>query len=412
MELKKSTVWKSYRFPLILLGSIVLGCIAGALLGDKAGVLAPLGDIFVNAMFTVVVPMVFISIASAVGNMSNMKRLGKILGSTLVTFIVTGIIAGIIMIAAVKLFPPVLTPFEVAAEEVGEPKTVGELIVSFLTVSDFPLLFSRSNMLPLIVASIIFGFGVSICGGPECAVGKLLNNLSDIIMKVVSILMYYAPIGLFAFFASLIGEFGPTLIGNFGRAMLLYYPLCVLYFFIAFPLYARFAGGKGAAKKLFQHILKPAVTSLGTCSSIATIPANMEAAEEIVLPLGATMHMDGSVFSAILKISFLFGFFGMPFDGIGTYVTALMIAIFSGIAMSGVAGGGFVGEMVIVSLFFPEQMGIAFPVIATIGALVDPPATCINASGDTVASMIVARFVEGKDWFQKKQAERAEKAGA
>ena len=417
MELKKSTVWKSYRFPLILLCSIVLGCIAGALLGDKAGVLAPLGDIFVNAMFTVVVPMVFISIASAVGNMSNMKRLGKILGSTLVTFIVTGIIAGIIMIAAVKLFPPV----EVAAEEVGEPKTVGELIVSFLTVSDFPLLFSRSNMLPLIVASIIFGFGVSICGGPECAVGKLLNNLSDIIMKVVSMLMYYAPIGLFAFFASLIGEFGPTLIGNFGRAMLLYYPLCVLYFFIAFPLYARFAGGKGAAKKLFQHILKPAVTSLGTCSSIATIPANMEAAEEIgiprdvsdiVLPLGATMHMDGSVFSAILKISFLFGFFGMPFDGIGTYVTALMIAIFSGIAMSGVAGGGFVGEMVIVSLFFPEQMGIAFPVIATIGALVDPPATCINASGDTVASMIVARFVEGKDWFQKKQAERAEKAGA
>ena len=75
MELKKSTVWKSYRFPLILLCSIVLGCIAGALLGDKAGVLAPLGDIFVNAMFTVVVPMVFISIASAVGNMSNMKRL-------------------------------------------------------------------------------------------------------------------------------------------------------------------------------------------------------------------------------------------------------------------------------------------------------------------------------------------------
>ena len=421
MELKKSTVWKSYRFPLILLGSIILGCIVGASLGNRAGVLAPLGNIFVNAMFTVVVPMVFISIASAVGNMSNMKRLGKIIGSTLLTFIVTGIIAGIIMIAAVKLFPPVLTPFEVAAEEVGEPKTVGELVVSFLTVGDFPLLFSRSNMLPLIVASIIFGFGVSLCGGPDCAVGKLLNNLSDIIMKIVNILMYYAPIGLFAFFASLIGEFGPTLIGNFGRAMVLYYPLCVLYFFIAFPLYARFAGGKGAAKKLFQHILKPAVTSLGTCSSIATIPANMEAAEEIgiprdvsdiVLPLGATMHMDGSVFSAILKISFLFGFFGMPFDGIGTYVTALLIAIFSGIAMSGVAGGGFVGEMVIVSLFFPEQMGIAFPVIATIGALVDPPATCINSSGDTVASMIVARFVEGKDWFQKKQAERAEKAGA
>ena len=96
----------------------------------------------------------------------------------------------------------------------------------------------------------------------------------------------------------------------------------------------------------------------------------------------------------------------MPFDGIGTYVTALMIAIFSGIAMSGVAGGGFVGEMVIVSLFFPEQMGIAFPVIATIGALVDPPATMINSSGDYVVSFVVSRFVDGKDWFQKVLASR------
>ena len=240
-------------------------------------------------------------------------------------------------------------------------------------------------------------------------------------MKFVQIITYYAPIAFFAIFADLVATYGSEVAKGYGRALLVYYPLCFIYIFTAFPLFAWFGGGKGAVGIMFKHIARPAIVSLGTCSSVATIPTNMEEAAEtgiskdvsdMVLPLGATMHMDGSVFSAILKISFLFGFFGMPFEGIGTYVTALMIAIFSGIAMSGVAGGGFVGEMVIVSLFFPEQMGIAFPVIATIGALVDPPATCINASGDTVASMIVARFVEGKDWFQKKQAERAEKAEA
>ena len=409
---KRSVIWKSYRFPILLIGAVILGCIIGVVFGEKAAVLEPLGTIFINLMFTIVVPLVFVSIASAVGNMANMKRLGKILGSTLLTFVATGLIAGVVILVVVKLFPPVLSSFNVTAQEVGTGKTPGELIVSFLTVNDFSSLWSRSNMLPLIVFSILVGFGVSLCGGAQSRVGKLLNNLSDIMMKIVEIVMYYAPIGMCAFFAALIGQFGPTLIGDFGRAMLIYYPLCIVYFLVAFPLYARFGGGKGGARMLFRHILKPAVTSIGTCSSIATIPANMEAAEEIgipedisriVLPMGATMHMDGSVLSAILKISFLFGFFGQPFTGIGTYVMALVVAIFSGVAMSGVPGGGFIGELVIVSLFFPSDMAIAYPLVATIGALVDPPATCINSTGDTVASMIVARFVEGKDWMQKRQ---------
>lgn len=416
---RKKTFWENYRFPLLMLAGIVLGCVIGLIFGEKATVLEPLGTIFINLMFTIVVPLVFVSIASAVGNMVNLKRLGKIMGSTLLTFVITGLIAGAIMLFVVKVFPPVLSSFDVEAVEVGEGKSISELIVSFLTVSDFPNLLSRSNMLPLIVFAILFGLCVSMCGGPECAVGKLLNSLSDIMMKMVKIVMYYAPIGMCAFFAWLIGEFGPSLIGDFGRAMAIYYPICILYFLIAFPLYARFGGGKGGAKILFKNIFKPAMTSLGTCSSIATIPANMEAAEaigipkdvsEIVLPLGATMHMDGSVLSAILKIAFLYGFFGMEFTGFSTYATALLVAIFSGVAMSGVPGGGFVGELVIVSIFFPNNMAIAYPLIATIGNLVDPPATCINSTGDTVVSMIVSRFVEGKDWLQKQLAAKEKNA--
>ena len=146
----------------------------------------------------------------------------------------------------------------------------------------------------------------------------------------------------------------------------------------------------------------------------------MEVAEEsgiskdvtdIVLPLGATMHMDGSAMSAIIKVAFLFGVFGMDFST-DKAILAIIVAVFSSVAMSGIPGGGGTGELVVCTIFFPDQLAIAYPIALAIGNLVDPPATCINASGDTVASMIVARFVEGKGWFQKKQAERAEKAGA
>ena len=420
--MEKKAVVKNYIFLGIMLGAMIIGALVGWLAPSVAPVVKPLGTVFINMMFCVVVPLVFVSIAGSIANMKSMKRAGKIMGTTVATFVITGAIAAVIMFALMKIFPPVLVPWnDIPSEEMGEYASISDMIVNFFTASDFVGLLSRKAMLPLIVFSVLFGFATNMAGGSETLVAKWLSSMTDVMMKFIKIITYYAPVAFFAIFAGLVADYGPQIAGSYGRAMAVYYPLCFIYIFTAFPLFAWFGGGKHGVKTMFKHITKPAVVSLGTCSSVATIPTNLEEAEdtgvskdvaEMVVPLGATMHMDGSVFSAILKISFLFGFFGMPFDGIGTYVTALMIAIFSGIAMSGVAGGGFVGEMVIVSLFFPEQMGIAFPVIATIGALVDPPATCINSSGDTVASMIVARFVEGKDWFQKKQAERAEKAGA
>lgn len=220
--------------------------------------------------------------------------------------------------------------------------------------------------------------------------------------------MYYAPIGLGAYFASLTGEYGKELLGSYARAMAIYYPLCIFYMFTAFPLYAWISGGMEGIRRL-KYVISPAITAVATQSSIATLPVNLEACEkigvpkdirEIVLPIGATAHMDGTVLSSILKITFLFGIFQIPFTGVGTYISALFLAIAGGVVMSGVPGGGLIGEMFIVSMYgFPPE---AFPIIATIGYLVDPPATMINASGDTIASMLITRFVEGKDWVNKK----------
>ena len=410
---------KNYGFIVFMLVGIVAGCITGALWpmvkdGDTvleagATMLEPLGTVFINLMFCVVVPMVFCSIASAIANMDNAKRAGKVMGVTLGTFFVTAAIAAVIMYITCRIFPLVSGEYEVVEGEVGKTLGLADMIINFFTKPDFMDLLSRKAILPLIVFAILFGFGVQMSGGKETLVAKFLANTTDVMMNMVKIISYYAPIGFFGFFAYLVATYGPELIGDYSKTLIIYYLVCFLYMFIFFPIYARFGGGKGGIKVMFQNLLKPAAVSFGTCSSVATIPTNMEASEKagvskevsnIVLPMGATMHMDGSAMSAIVKVAFLFGIFGKDF-GTGEAILAIIVAVFSSVAMSGIPGGGGTGELVLCTIFFPEQLAIAYPIAIALGNLVDPPATMVNAAGDFVASFIVERFVNGKDWLQK-----------
>lgn len=406
----KKSFFKNYGFILFMLTGIVAGCLVGALKPSLGSKLAPLGTVFINLMFCVVVPMVFCSIASAISNMSSAKRAGKVMGITIATFLVTAAIAAVIMYLVVRFFPVVTGDYKATEGTVDSTLGVADMIINFFTKPDFVKLLSRKAILPLIIAAVFFGFGVQMSGGKESMVAKLLDNLTACLMNVVKIITYYAPIGFFGFFASLVATYGPDLIGDYSRTLIVYYVLSFVYMFVFFPIYARFGGGKGAVKVMWKHLFRPAAVSFGTCSSVATIPTNMEVCEEtgvskevsnIVVPIGATMHMDGSAMSAIIKVAFLFGVFGLDF-GTGEAILAIIVAVFSSVAMSGIPGGGGTGELVLCTLFFPDQLAVAFPIALAIGNLVDPPATMVNSAGDYVATYIVSRFVEGKDWLQKK----------
>ena len=406
----KKSFFKNYGFILFMLTGIVAGCLVGALKPSLGSKLAPLGTVFINLMFCVVVPMVFCSIASAISNMSSAKRAGKVMGITIATFLVTAAIAAVIMYLLVRFFPVVTGDYKATEGTVDSTLGVADMIINFFTKPDFVELLSRKAILPLIIAAVFFGFGVQMSGGKESMVAKLLDNLTACLMNVVKIITYYAPIGFFGFFASLVATFGPDLIGDYSRTLIVYYVLSFVYMFVFFPIYARFGGGKGAVKVMWKHLFRPAAVSFGTCSSVATLPTNMEVCEEtgvskevsnIVVPIGATMHMDGSAMSAIIKVAFLFGVFRPDF-GTGEAILAIIVAVFSSVAMSGIPGGGGTGELVLCTLFFPDQLAVAFPIALAIGNLVDPPATMVNSAGDYVATYIVSRFVEGKDWLQKK----------
>ena len=417
--MKKNNFLKNNWFFFTMILGIVLGIVVG-FLWDGAAALEPLGTLFINMMFCVVVPMVFFSISSSIANMKSAKRAGKLMGTTVVTFMCTTIIASVIMYIIVR-FVPVYMGDPVFEESSATAMSAGDMIVGFFTKADFPELWSRRSILQLIVAGIFFGFGVQMCGGPETKVAQLLDEITRALMNVIKLISFYAPIGFFGFFAALVAAHGADFVSSYARAIILYYVVSFAYMFICFPLYARFGGGKGAVKVMFQHLFRPAAVAFGTCSSVATIPTNMEVSEDtgiskdvtdIVLPMGATMNMDGSGMSAIIKVAFLFGMFGKDF-ATSEALLAIVVATLSSVAMSGIPGGGGTGELVLCSLFFPEQLPIAFPIAQAIGDLVDPPATMVNAAGDYVASYIVSRFNDGKDWLQKKlHADAAETSSA
>lgn len=410
MNNPKATFLKNYAFSIILIASILTGSLIGMIFKERAVVLKPLGDVFLNMLFVIAVPMVFFSISSAVAAMPDVKRLGKILGLMLLIFVVTGFVSSLLMITAVKVFPVVQEGIRMQALPEYQPQeiSVPQQIVKALTVSDFNELLSKKNMLALIVFSMLIGLAASTSGEKGKPFVQFLLSAKVVVEKAMSFVMFYAPVGLGAYFAYLTGTFGSQLFGSYFRAIVLYYPVAIGYCVIGFSVYAYWAGGLRAVKKFWANIFPPALTAWATGSSIATIPVNLKAAErigtprdirEMTIPIGATIHMDGSCLAAVLKIAFLFGIFGVSFSGPKVIVSAIGVAILSGVVISGIPSGGMLGELMIVTLYgFPVQ---ALPLITMIGTLVDPPATMVNATGDNVVSMLIARILNGKGWMNK-----------
>ncbi|MCM3586147.1 dicarboxylate/amino acid:cation symporter [Mesobacillus maritimus] len=412
------SILKSYRFTLILLGSIILGGIIGLIFGPKAQVIQPLGDLFLNLLFMMIVPLVFFSISSAIGNMSGMKRLGKIIGSIFIVFMLTALVAAILAIAGTSIINPLkdtdipaIEKLMIESGEISEPSEeitfLGQLVQTF-TVTDFSLILSKGNMLQLIVFSVLFGVATALAGEKGKPIASLLSSGSAVFMKMVGIIMYYAPIGLGAYFASIIGQLGPQLLEGYARTFVLYLILTIIYYFGFFTLYAFISGGKTAVKIFWKNAITPSVSAIATCSSAACIPINLAAVRkmgvpndiaETIVPLGANTHKDGSVIGGVIKIVFLFALFGKDMTNISSIISILAVSFLVGAVMGAIPGGGMIGEMLILSIYgFPPEV---LPIIAVISTIIDAPATLLNSTGNTACAMLVARLVEGKNWIKK-----------
>ena len=408
---QSSSFLKNYKNILLLLGGILAGSILGLVFGKGVEVIKPLGDIFLNLLFTAIIPLVFFTIASSIANLEKTEKLGKLFVIVIGVFLSTVLISAILMLVAVLLFPiqQDIILSKIPLESVQSANT-GSQITQLLTAGDFYELLSRKSMLALIIFSFLIGFASLQSGEKGKDFSRFLNSGNEVMKQLLHMIMKTAPIGLGAYFAYQVGIFGPQLFGAYAKPLGLYYAVCAFYFVVFFSLYAFIAGGKLGFKVFWKNNITPSLTALGTCSSIATIPANLEGAEKmnipahirnVVIPLGAPLHKDGSSMSSIIKIAVIFAMFGKDLTDPNTLLMALGITVIVSVVEGGIPNGGYIGEILAITVYgFPMEQ--ALPAAMIVGTLVDPMATLLNANGDLVSAMMVTRISEGKKWISEK----------
>ena len=403
MEKQSSSFLHNYSSILLLLLGIVLGSVVGVVAPGVVDWLKPLGDIFLNLLFAAVIPLLFFAIASALANIDASQQLGRIVTTMIGVFLSTVVIAAVLNIVVMWLFPvnAIQNPEDAAVGLLGgDPTdTWADRIVRFLTVSEFSQLLSRENMLAFVIFSFLVGIAAMRSGDAGAPFRLFLASGNEVMKQLLILIMKAAPIGLGAYFAYQVGTIGPELFGFYAKPLGLYYAFGVLYFIVFFSFYAYVANGRQGVSLYWKNNVLPTATALSTCSSIATMPVNLAAAPKmgipepvanVVIPLGMTLHKDGSAISSIVKIYVAFVLIGRDFFEPATLLTAVGITILVSIVAGGIPNGGYIGEMLMISVYgLPTE---AIPAVMIIGTLVDPAATMLNATGDTVAAMLVSRF--------------------
>lgn len=408
--------FKTYKSTIILLAAIIVGAIIGIVFGEKAAILSPLGDIFLNLLFVAIIPLIFVSITVSISKMKQPKRLGKIMLTIVGVFIFTSLVAVLIGLLSTYSFNLVESEdgeqirasleAEEEADVPSEDISFLERTVSVLTVSDFRDLLSKNNLIALLVVSLLVGLAINMSGEKGKPVQEFLMSANEVIMNFIKIIMYYAPIGLGSYFAALVGTYGAAIAVGYAKTFFIYLIVSILFYVVIYTVYAYIAAGIKGVKVFWKNIIPSTVTALATCSSAASIPVNIDTAKklgvsadiaETIIPLGTSFHKDGSIIGSAFKIMFLVSLFGSSVGFFKVLVVSLLVTL---LVTAVPIGGGTISEMMILTLMgFPVN---ALPILTIIATIIDAPATVLNVVGDTASSMLTARIVDGKNWMKEK----------
>ena len=398
-----NSFWKNYGATLLLLAGLIIGGLLGVVLGEDAVVLRPIGNLFLNLIFVLVVPLVFFSVAQSIVVLRAGGMVKKVLGWTVGVFLFMSLVSGFFSYGLMSIW----NPFTAIAGQGGdvtlsggfldEEVKIGDALVGAFTVNDFPLLLSRENLLPLIVFALLFGLAVAILDAKVPTVEKLVNEGGAVIMKMMELLMKVAPIGIGCYFADTIGELGGQIVGNYLEIFLVVCAACAVSYFVFNSLYALYC--HIPLGKFWKEMIPPSVTAIGTCSSAACMPVNMAAARNLgvdssiadgVIPLGTNLHKDGSVITSVAKVLFALYFFGITPTGVGAAALVVLLSILQSAVVGAIPVGGMTGELLICAVLGVDPSFAATLMI--IGTICDIPATLLNATGNLVASTLVQRL--------------------
>ena len=388
--MKKSFIWQ-------IIVAFVLAVAAGAVLGEQASFFQPVGDLFLRLIKFIIVPLILSTIIVGVTGAGNIKKLGRLGGKTILYYLATSFIAIVIGITAGYVFSPG-TGLSVSTEEAAATEANSDGIITTLLniIPTNPVeALTNGAVLQIIFFAIFFGIAITLVGEKASPVLHFFEGLAEVMYKITSIVMVLVPIGIFGLLAPVVGQYGLGVLMPLMKIILAMITAAIIHAAVIYSLAVKTLG-KMNPIQFFKGIFPAATVAFSTCSSSGTLPVTMKNTQEnlgvsketssFILPLGATINMDGTAIYQGLCVMFVAQYFDASLS-LTQLLTVALVGTLASIGAAGVPGAGLVMLTMTLSAVGLPLEGIAL--VAGIDRFLDMFRTAVNVIGDASASVVV-----------------------
>ncbi len=386
---------------------LVAGVVVGLLLIGNPGIattyIRPFGNLFLNLLKFIVVPIVLFSIASGVISMRDIRKVGAIGGKTVLYYLCTtgiAVVIGLVVSTVMKGAYPVLATSDLAYEAAEAPSFLNTLIGVFPSNAVDPML--TANMLQVIVIALFVGVGVILAGEKGRVAADVVDSFNEVFIRIMMIIIKLSPFGVFCLIAPVVAENGPGVLGSLALVLLVAYVCYILHAAVVYSLTVKAWAGISPLA-FFKGMLPAMMMAFSSASSVGTIPLSIECAEKLgakkditsfVIPLGATINMDGTAIYQGVSAVFIASCFGIDLS-IAQMATIVLTATLASIGTAGVPGAGMIMlAMVLQSVGLPVE-GIAL--VAGVDRIFDMGRTTVNVTGDSACALVVTGLERKKE---------------
>lgn len=390
LSMKKSYLWQ-------ILAAFVLAIIVGLLLGERATYVQPLGDLFLRLIKFIIVPLILATIIIGVTNAGDMKKLSRLGGKTIAFYLATSVIAVAIgLVVAILVSPGTGVDVELKEENIPsvETQSVIDTLLNIIPTNPVESL-ATANVLQIIFFAIFLGIGITLVGDKARPVERFFHGLAEIMYKITGVVMTLVPLGIFGLLTPIVGQYGLDVLMPLMKLILAVLIASILHVAVIYSIALKTLG-KMNPLHFFKGILPAATVAFTTCSSSGTLPVTMKNTQEnlgvskettsFVLPLGATINMDGTAIYQGIAVVFTAQYFGTSLS-LGQLVIVALVATLASIGAAGVPGAGMVMlTMTLAAVNLPLE---AIALVAGIDRILDMIRTTVNIMGDAAASVVV-----------------------
>ncbi len=389
--IRQLTLWQR------ILIALVLGLVVGALLGEQATAIKPVGSLFINLIKMLIVPLVFSTLVVGASSTGDIQKLGRIGGKTVGLYLLTTAVAITIGLLLGTVFQPG-AGVELQADLQATAKEAPGLVDTLLGIIPTNPIAALANgkILQVIAFALFTGICISLAGVRAKAVLNFFDAFSEVMFKMTGIVMDFAPYGVFALIAAVAGEYGLDVLLPLGKVILLVYLGCIIHALVVYGTLVK-VWARLNPFRFFKGVFDAMMVAFTTTSSSATLPVTMRCVQEnlgvskdvasFVLPLGATINMDGTALYQGVCALFVAQVYGVEL-GLSQYLTIIITATLASVGTAGVPGAGLIMLTLVLQQVGLPLEGVAL--IAGIDRVLDMARTCINVTGDSCVTTVVA----------------------